>query len=47
MWVRKALFGSWTVWWFKRTMSYARRYSMKLILINIPFTLAAQRCIMI
>jgi hypothetical protein len=47
MWMRKALFGSWTIWWFQRTMSYTRRYSMKLIHPNIPSTLAVQRCIMI
>jgi hypothetical protein len=47
MWMRKALFGSRTVWWFQRTMSYARRYLMKLILLSTPSNPTAQRCIMI
>jgi hypothetical protein len=47
MWMRNALFGSMTMWWFQRTMNYTRRYSMKLILPNISSTPAAQRCIMI
>jgi hypothetical protein len=46
-WIRETLSGSRIVWWFQRTMVYARRYLMKLTLPNIPSTQAAQRCITI
>jgi hypothetical protein len=37
-WMRKAPSGSRIIWWFQRTMVYAKRYLMKLILPNIPST---------
>jgi hypothetical protein len=46
-WIRETLSGSRIVWWFQRTMVYARRYLMKLTLPNIPSTQVAQRCITI